>query len=1168
MANQNDVLESLRSTLNREYENTLNASKYLSDLYAHFDKEVDRRAKNHNEMSDDRYNLYLEQEKQIRKINSMESNHYRQMQNQLLSLNKYKIEAQRAYTRTLLTDAKQIYELQRSQNQDLYSKELELEAKAYEEASKNNGKISRETLAQLETIAKKRDQYEREDVANQIKYAKASLQEKIKINQDEIARLSNANLDQINRQRVTIYEDIKDQNGEMTRQQMRTLVSLDAQQRTLEYNSSEERFKRFKNRIETVRGILRSLTNEIGSYIQTGIDIAFTDRIKAGMNNTANAYEQNFTSIAGYSGSNSRQENHNFIKGVLTEVNSNEYTKKGLKFAEDVFPEITNAVKEGFMGDEATKIAIDNAIDKKIMPWLETSSDTWVQLQFDLSSDRLQQLKGQQLLLQETREGNRILQSGIVNQITDSLIPSMDNLVANTTEVDDLNDEMYAKAMYLMNDMGYSKQEAMKAIQKEVDAYQNPYKALTSGDVGSKLLALDNLNGTDLVGNFANQMKGSGWAGVGAWAELTGLATGGETRTERSLNAYGDMDKAQQKYISELSREELKKYYEDKTKKLPENVTATYEYDAIRENDWAARTFDLNMHPHWNDWANKVLGTLQSIQHWLLNTLMSGLANFLSRGFDRFLGGMGGGGGGAGGGLISSIGGRLGGGLLPGAASAPGHGALGFMSGGMGAIAGTAVGVTAGAALAANGVYSIGQASKTLSNGGSTDTEREGATGSAILGGTQAALGIGGAGAILALGASNPIGWAVLAAGGLAFLGKAAWDNAHELSGNAKEVHSAFDEIKNSLREENTERLNFAADLKMRVDEATDEEEKRKAIIESGIISEKEAKNLNKKALEDLTNAYTEGTKSIQGASESLLNSLEKSNTDEQDKQQKQFLYEIQDSFDEKKNKGQANSLLTSDEQAMMATLMSGVTDEGLKGKYEQHLNSGGGLTYAEAIDIINGGADNWFDKTNMLDKGLDVEAMKRVQLLYGVGKDIEFHNFDKELQNEIVQGYNDVLQSYNSWKVATVPETKEHFKTETEKLYNVLYENDTFKKEIQRKINGQENTMKTELNVIANDLNLQKFKIGSSFIPFNLIAQLHKGERVLTEMQNKEYTENLISGKNTANIIELSVKDIVSAIQNQTSDIINYLRQLSLNTVSNNLSLNMSAEMGNTRIV
>ena len=221
-----------------------------------------------------------------------------------------------------------------------------------------------------------------------------------------------------------------------------------------------------------------------------------------------------------------------------------------------------------------------------------------------------------------------------------------------------------------------------------------------------------------------------------------------------------------------------------------------------------------------------------------------------------------------------------------------------------------------------------------------------------------------------------------------------------------------------------------------------------------------------------------------------------------------------------------------------------------------------------KAIDIINGGADNWFDKTNMLDKGLDVEAMKRVQLLYGVGKDIEFHNFDKELQNEIVQGYNDVLQSYNSWKVATVPETKEHFKTETEKLYNVLYENDTFKKEIQRKINGQENTMKTELNVIANDLNLQKFKIGSSFIPFNLIAQLHKGERVLTEMQNKEYTENLISGKNTANIIELSVKDIVSAIQNQTSDIINYLRQLSLNTVSNNLSLNMSAEMGNTRIV
>ena len=100
------------------------------------------------------------------------------------------------------------------------------------------------------------------------------------------------------------------------------------------------------------------------------------------------------------------------------------------------------------------------------------------------------------------------------------------------------------------------------------------------------------------------------------------------------------------------------------------------------------------------------------------------------------------------------------------------------------------------------------------------------------------------------------------------------------------------------------------------------------------------------------------------------------------------------------------------------------------------------------------------------------------------------------------------------------------------------------------------------------NEINLNEYRIGSTSIPYDMIAEVHANERVLTDNQNKEYTEQLITGKTTTNIIELGLQDVVNAISKQTQDIISYLNQLSFNNRPNTSSVNMLSEMGNTRVI
>ena len=98
-----------------------------------------------------------------------------------------------------------------------------------------------------------------------------------------------------------------------------------------------------------------------------------------------------------------------------------------------------------------------------------------------------------------------------------------------------------------------------------------------------------------------------------------------------------------------------------------------------------------------------------------------------------------------------------------------------------------------------------------------------------------------------------------------------------------------------------------------------------------------------------------------------------------------------------------------------------------------------------------------------------------------------------------------------------------------------------------------------------GSDIDLKQYKLGSSYIPNDMLAILHTGERVLTANQNKEYTEELQTGNGS--IIVNSIQDVVSAIQNQTKTIIDYLSTMNFNNSSGFKKMSMLPSMGNTKV-
>lgn len=948
-----------------------------------------------------------------------------------------------------------------------------------------------------------------------------------------------------------VYAGINEK-GKITLQDQAKLYTLKIKEQNLEKQTAEYKIKKFEENVDKVKKGLTTVVNHIFRDLNELSNIYLFNNWKKGISDLQTQYETNFTEISGRLGVSSGIDTHNFIGNVLNNVKSNDNYMKGLNFNNEVFPQITDAVKRGFQGEKAEEIGLTTAIDKKIMPWLDTTSETWTNLQYNLSDNLLAQLKGQQLQLQATQEGNRILQNGVVSEITNSLAPTLLNIDANTTDVTDLSGQAQEIVMSLMNN-GYSKQDAVKTANQMIDAYQNPYKALNSNNTADKLYALGGLQGGDIAsaaqfaGKFLSSVSNTNWAGSGAIADL-GFVTNGLTRNNKWINSQIEAGKAADNYIST----NLKGTYNSKVNNLTEYVTATQKNDNEEQNKAVIKVFNDAFGNHILDIDKMILDEIINIKTWLITGLIAGLATSLGNKFiDKIISALGKTpGGGAGGNKVPAGGAGLGGLFTPTA----GTGAGGLTS----AMSIPAVGLAGGAMGAGLATYGYSNMS---------DYNKENRTGLAFSSGTGATLGAAG-GAMLAGGAIagmagvgvanawNPIGWGLLIASAVTLVATEIYDAATTIGGSARQVEAEYEAEKERINKQFRDQKDTLETIQSNLENNNDLETQRTLLINSGILSEHDieiARNAQKEGLEKLTTAYLTATGKISPEIENDLDKYEQSD--------KAMAEDLQKNFRSVANKYLDDGKLTdgSDELKAVDTML---------------------YTIYKDLDTNNEKYDSWTEETQDLYDNL-VKAYKDGKL---TSKEVNWV-IDEGWRNQSFVEANISADALNAgYKKIMANDSTSSFgnemgisgtfygterATEAVTLANqaLLQTSKEGAKEYLDKAKAQGYTSSefSEIKEAADKWGLTGYKLGSSYIPYDMIAQLHAGERVLTANQNKEYTKELETGNGS--IIVNSIQDVVSAIQNQTKTIIDYLSTMNFNNSSGFKKMSMLPSMGNTKV-
>ncbi len=372
---------------------------------------------------------------------------------------------------------------------------------------------------------------------------------------------------------------------------------------------------------------------------------------------------------------------------------------------------------------------------------------------------------------------------------------------------------------------------------------------------------------------------------------------------------------------------------------------------------------------------------------------------------------------------------------------------LGLSAGSTAATVAGSAGLLAGGALALDGISGVFDSSKDTS--------------SRVYSGLEAGAGVAGMGLLLA---SNPIGWAALASGGIFYLSKKAYENANELSGNAKEIENQISDIGDSLKKENAQRLSDISDLNYRFNQETDLEKQRQLLEESGLFNREDLQGKTEEQLQAMIDSYKNSVAALDEVTEGALKLADKFYEDQQNSQQKDFIEDL-------KNADLTESQMTD----IISLLQTSVTDDDLLEKFSKALEDEK-ITKSEFNDLLYGGKNSWFDKNNLEDKSLDVAGMQRVAGY--LGWDNSYVTADN--MEEVVKLYN---------KFADPTNNDEDRKSAWEAIV----------------ASGLEDEVR---NIYGNQLKVYGYSDGSNYITRDQLAMIHEGEAVVPKKYNPAANE------------------------------------------------------------
>lgn len=247
---------------------------------------------------------------------------------------------------------------------------------------------------------------------------------------------------------------------------------------------------------EKATGKLKNgLTNVFDNFIQE-LSNTFSSAIRA----YSQAYESTFSNLAGRTGAG-----YKGTRALYSDANAKLYgsgLNTTIDMSSELIPQMSVEASKGFTGEALTKQALDNSLAKYIMPWLDTTSSAFVNLSFNLNDYQMKSLKSAQLQLQNTEAGNRLLQSGVINTLTQEMSPLLSTLAINTSET--FQNEIYSLAEQLMSQPGMTEDQALSAASKLVQAELNPYSTLMNGSVNEKLYSINRTSGKSVYDAYNN----------------------------------------------------------------------------------------------------------------------------------------------------------------------------------------------------------------------------------------------------------------------------------------------------------------------------------------------------------------------------------------------------------------------------------------------------------------------------------------------------------------------------------------------------------------------------------------------------------------------------------------------------------------------------------------
>lgn len=894
--------------------------------------------------------------------------------------------------------------------------------------------------------------------------------------------------------------------------------------------------------------IASTALNEAGKLLKTAAT-TWLNVFKGGMDKQINVYNDTFEGISVRTGITRGQYQSGQRNAQWSLYGQGLGNNIGVSEVQSMWDSLA---KVGMNEQDMFATAIDNVLTKKIVPYLNTTTQ-----QFNLINDRVdgkfvKDIRGinqATIALSENNYSN----SEVLNSILDNMAPLADEALQNLAMK---STKMASMVNVLMDEGGMTQEQAMSYVTQLYKQQQYGSRILSSGTTAEKFSYINALtNGVDVINNpvaglmnniSSNRNLGNiiGLQGYNdTWSALNSSIMGesiwggsfADTASASKLMNGSNELYSKLNTIMNTPDSELEKYSNQATSDFAndKNQTQKQLQELTMEN--ISTEFAI-LGEKFGYWGDIIWQAIKGIGNILLATgLFKGATNLLGKGGGKALGI---------GAKLSSAGTFLNAGLqqgfMTGSTTMAGAGKLGFMSSTGGAIAG-AGGILAGGAMAVKGGTDIYNDFKNNNVSGKTALSGLGATGGAA-----------GAGALIALGASNPIGWVALAVGGLALGTRAIIEAGEKHKEALSDASNMYEEqlqeemkVRKRVQQKEMDDLKYYQGI---INDTADVEYAKRIAIEAGISTQSELSKSqydNIEAVQELTNAYIESKNQFNTESNETIEALSRLDNENKSKYSNGAVSKMEEMIGGAGWNKEYHEL--SNEDRAMTVQTANALWQYSQEKGEENLSK----EQKEIYDVLKKYSgdfeqgsiqDNWdamdeiidaYDKHNEEALNFIKQAMKSDSVV------TNFVKGDRGAQALKSVGIFDTYKAIDEDKASSILDSLSKEGLSKKQVESYLLD---FK--VATNIDKLENlpeSVRTRIQSVMDKHGIEKYRQGATNIPYDQIAQLHEGEAVLTATTANELRNLIDVYRETRN--ESVRFDVI--IQQQTAALVSKMDQI-----------------------